>query len=369
MSVDQIIGAGSHLVVYPGNTLDISNSKTLTVLNGSTFEINGIFNWDKGTFVNNTGAVLSGTGLINLNGNTPLALDGIIAPGNSIGTLTVTGGITFANTSSLNIEINGTSGVNDLLSLSGAATFDGTLNVTISGGTIDAGDTYTIVSYGSHTGTFPTVNLPGNPLDWTISYGATALNIIYNGGTALPVTWRAFTATLEGDDVQLDWSTGSESYNAGFYVQRSENGRDWETLNPGDEIIPGTNTSFTQNYSYTDNTLSTLNSQLAYYRIEQRDFDGATDYSSVRVVQLPAQGGIRLFPNPASEEVTVAFTEPIETRGLIQLYTQNRRFITEYPLSPQTQEFSFRVTQLPAGTYIVVVKAGAHEWTRRLVVE
>ncbi|MFZ2897709.1 MAG: FG-GAP repeat protein, partial [Saprospiraceae bacterium] len=67
--------------------------------------------------------------------------------------------------------------------------------------------------------------------------------------SALPVTWLNFRASLEGNDVHLTWSTASESNNEGFDVQRSENGRDWQTI----AFVPGAGTtSEVQTYSYTD---------------------------------------------------------------------------------------------------------------------
>jgi trimeric autotransporter adhesin len=188
-------------------------------------------------------------------------------------------------------------------------------------------------------------------------------------GAALPVTWLSFRATLEGSDkVNLHWSTASESNNEGFDIQRSENGRDWQTI--AFEAGAGTTSGIT-NYQYTDNIQSLItNHQSLYYRLQQRDYDGTTDYSPVRVIQLETnQGGVRLFPNPASEEATVAFAEPLSSRGRLQVFNENGRRVAEYALAPQTTEFSFRVKPLPAGTYLVKITAGAQEWVKRLVVE
>jgi hypothetical protein len=185
--------------------------------------------------------------------------------------------------------------------------------------------------------------------------------------TALPVTWLNFRAEAEGNDVRLTWSTASESNNEGFDIQRSPDGRDWTTIG----FVPGAGTtSEVQNYSYTDDQLAVGSWQSAvYYRLKQKDYDGTTDYSPVRVVQLESQGGIRVFPNPVSEVATIAFGEVIETRGIAQLYTQENRLVAEYPIAPGTAEYTLRVAQLPAGAYLLKVKVGNSEWMRRLVVE
>jgi hypothetical protein len=225
---------------------------------------------------------------------------------------------------------------------------------------------------GSGVGTFNTVAVSGYTQTSTITItnlsSGTAPGICsntVNSSAALPVTWLSFRAALEGDDVQLAWSTASESNNEGFDVQRSENGRDWQTL----AFVPGAGTtSEVTNYEYTDQSPIT-NHQSLYYRLQQRDYDGTTDYSPVRVVELGTAGGIRVFPNPADEAVTVAFTEPLEVRGTIQLFNQNSRLVAEETLAPGTSEHTLRVAYLPAGTYVLRVVAGAQVWTRRLVVE
>jgi hypothetical protein len=354
----------------PGGSITTGDSNNDVFDHYGLLVNNGIFNWNRGGCNLFPASTLMGIGNVNIGSQAGpvLIANGAIAPGNSIGTLTVTGDIAFSSTSTLQVEINGASGVNDVLAVSGAVTFDGTLNVSINGGTIDAGDSYNVVTYGSRTGTFTTVNLPGNAADWlpTPTYGAAALNLTYLGGSALPVTWLSFRAALEGDDVQLSWSTASESNNEGFDVQRSENGRDWQTIG----FVPGAGTtSEVTNYSYTDPTPSTLNAQLIYYRLQQRDYDGTTDYSPIRVIQLGTQSGIRVFPNPADEAVTVAFAEPLEKRGTLQLFNQNGRLVAEEVLAPGTSEHTIRVAYLPAGTYVMRVVAGAQVWMQRVVVE
>src|SRR5690606_7076471 len=83
-----------------------------------------------GTITVLNAARLGGTGVIGSAGSdVTIAAGGILAPGNSVGTLTVAGDVTFAADSIFEVEIIGggtTPGVhNDLLSVGGAATLDG----------------------------------------------------------------------------------------------------------------------------------------------------------------------------------------------------------------------------------------------------
>jgi hypothetical protein len=339
-------------------------SPALLTNNGTIKNDGTIFRTFISTINHNAGAFIQGIGTINYYERT-LTSNGSFNPGNSSpGVFTISDGDIILN-GPFGVEISGPpsggAGVafDQLVVSIGSATVNGTIYADFGSYTPTPGAMYQIVSAQSYAGT-PTVSVTPNTITATYSNGV--LTVV----SALPVTWLSFRAALEGDDVQLSWSTASESNSEGFDVQRSENGRDWQTIG----FVPGAGTtSEVQTYSYTDPTLSTLNSQLAYYRLQQRDFDGTTDYSPIRVIQLGSQGGIRVFPNPADEAVTVAFAEPLEVRGTIQLFNQNGRLVAEDVIAPGTSEHSIRVAYLPAGTYVLRVVAGAQVWTRRVVVE
>jgi hypothetical protein len=88
---------------------------------------------------------------------------GTIAPGHSAGWLTITGNLTLEITSSLLLELGGTtrgSGY-DALTVTGVLTAGGTLTVSlINGYSPTSGASFDLFDFGSLSGTFATVNLP-----------------------------------------------------------------------------------------------------------------------------------------------------------------------------------------------------------------
>ncbi len=193
--------------------------------------------------------------------------------------------------------------------------------------------------------------------------------VTWADNAALPVTWLSFRATLNEDkEVDLHWSTASESNNEGFDIERSANARDWETI----AFVPGAGTtSEVQNYYYTDPAYAMASAGVAliYYRLKQTDYDGAFEYSPVRTIEIENQNDIRVYPNPADEEVTISFTEPTEVRGTVQLFNQQGRLVAEQPIPPRTTEQVLRVSNLSAGMYILRITVGGEQWTKRVVVE
>ena len=86
---------------------------------------------------------------------------GLVSPGFPLGALSVTGD--FAQTSSghLQIQIAGTSGTQyDQLVVIGAMQFSGALDVSFSSFSPAGGNSFNIMDFTSHTGTFTSVNLP-----------------------------------------------------------------------------------------------------------------------------------------------------------------------------------------------------------------
>jgi fibronectin-binding autotransporter adhesin len=105
------------------NTGDTNINAGSLIVDGSIASAN--------TFVN-AGGTIGGSGTIG--GNLTIADDGILAPGNSAGTITVLGSLALSNASLLNYEL-GTpgvinSGINDLTVVGGNLTLDGILSTT-----------------------------------------------------------------------------------------------------------------------------------------------------------------------------------------------------------------------------------------------
>jgi hypothetical protein len=130
------------------------NTGAITVANSRRISFTG------SSFTNQTSGSLNGRGTIDIT-NAPFSSSGEINPGNSPGILNITGNLPQVSSSVINIEIGGTvvDSLYDRLNISGAATFEGTLNISLIDNFIPViSDTFDIMTYGSQTGTFSSVN-------------------------------------------------------------------------------------------------------------------------------------------------------------------------------------------------------------------
>ncbi len=184
--VSGIITGTGGLIKTGGGTLTLNAANTYagtTAVNNGTLRLDGSLT---SAVTVASGAKLQGIGTITKTG-TALTVNGTLAPGNSIGQLTVNGDVTLAGASDFEIDpdIDGS----DLLLVqgtNGALTYGGTLNVSIltgSTGIFAMGDTFDLFNFASQSGTFGTVNLPdisGQGYSWDQSalYTAGTITVI-----------------------------------------------------------------------------------------------------------------------------------------------------------------------------------------------
>jgi hypothetical protein len=258
----------------------------------------------------------------------------------------------------LNIEINGNGGAgaangHDQLQRAGNLTLGGTLNVTETGSV--PGGTYTIISLisGIISGSFSTTYLPPG---YTLAITATTVTITK---TILPVTLISFSGRKSANSsIILDWETASENNSDYFAVERSSQGYVFIELN---RVQAAGNNSGLKKYEYRDPAPVQGNN---YYRLKMTDNDGRFKYSAIiRIVRDKEINIIELYPNPASQYVTV--TIPAEYyNGYLQLYNSEGQIIfRKYILRQEVISLDLN-KYLPGMYYINVVNRNNSQTTR-----
>ena len=113
----------------------------------------------------------------------------------------------------------------------------------------------------------------------------------------LPIELIAFNAKVNGRNVDLDWTTATETNNEFFTVERSADALNFEKIIV---VKGGGNSSSLLKYKTAD--LNPLQG-ISYYRLKQTDYDGKFAYSQIVSVNTIIDEGndiFVVFPNPAS---------------------------------------------------------------------
>lgn len=171
----------------------------------------------------------------------------------------------------------------------------------------------------------------------------------FNSGTTLPVVLSDFSVRLWNNQGELSWTTEQEVNSVRFEVERSIDGTNWTKI--GTVAAKGNSTTQSR-YAFVDKTPS---AGINYYRLKMVDMDNKYDFSQVQSIRAAASVNVRVYPNPASENVYVSL--PASTSSVRLLNTAGQ-ILQERKPAAGAGTISFAVSSYTAGTYFVqVIKA------------
>ncbi|MBK8383913.1 MAG: T9SS type A sorting domain-containing protein [Ignavibacteria bacterium] len=229
-------------------------------------------------------------------------------------------------------------------------------------------------TYGSNTGSAWRLAL-ANPFTKIFAYvGTTNTDISQNGtyivdaNTALPVELASFTATTNRNAVSLNWSTATETNNAGFDVERkAATGTEWTKV--GNVTGNGT-TSEVRNYTFTDRA----NTGTYNYRLKQLDVNGNFEYFNLsNEIEVGVPNSFDMsqnYPNPFNPSTKINYDLPVDGNVSIVLYDLTGRQVASIVNEVKTAGYytvSFNASNLASGMYFYRISASNFVSTKKMV--
>ncbi len=185
---------------------------------------------------------------------------------------------------------------------------------------------------------------------------------------AAPVELVDFQAIKYGPHTaRLEWRTAVEVNFEAFGIEWL-NGNSWEQIGwVKARGVDGGGAS----YTFYDQAVS---DPIAYYRLKMLDLDGTFVYSPVRTVSFDGDKSLRIFPNPASNEIYIQFGADVAEEDIrIELFDWSGRIVLQQKITTApgaTQSVSLQEYALPDGTYLFRASAGnGPAFVQRLMVE
>jgi hypothetical protein len=182
----------------------------------------------------------------------------------------------------------------------------------------------------------------------------------------LPVKLEQFSGTMAGDKNILHWQASGLEDLSIFVIERQNAGGRFEEL--GSVALHGNN-PLQNRFSFTDNQPI---SQQNFYRLKMINRNGRFTYSEVLALNKKAQtDNIRLYPNPATEMITVVFKKNNAKGYHLKLYNATNQLVKEASLGGNmgTVLQILRGKEIPSGLYIIKIydKETGQEYAERLI--
>lgn len=184
----------------------------------------------------------------------------------------------------------------------------------------------------------------------------------------LPVELTGFFIKTIGKDALLTWRTSSELNNAGFQIQRSEDGENFTTIHWEE----GRGTTYeTINYEFLDRDLAT--GKTYYYRLNQVDYDGESSISPVVTANiLGATVSLSdFYPNPAKETAKIDFSAVNFGECTVEVYDVRGVQVLRntFNVVEGKNVLTLNVAELVSGNYFVKFENGQERLYKNLVID
>lgn len=188
---------------------------------------------------------------------------------------------------------------------------------------------------------------------------------VWNNGCAglssLPVTLRSFEGIYRNNISYLDWRVEEEKELSHYEIQRSLDGKTFTKIG----MIKS---AYAHNYRYEDPMNNPLSNRY-YYRLKMIDLDGSYDYSKVVSIEVTSKKYVfTLFPNPATKEVNLKFSENINSIVTINVTDMLGKVWLQQNFTNTTELNTLNINTLPTGNYIVQSLVNGTVSYQRLVV-
>lgn len=207
------------------------------------------------------------------------------------------------------------------------------------------------------------IGAPGDDNNGNINAGQVKA---YSITSILPVTLSHFEGFLQNEQVHLHWTTTSETNNQGFYIQRSSDGKSWQSIG----FVAGQGTTISpSHYEYLD---PQPQKSITYYRLQQMDFDGAVDYSNIVAIALEGSAkevAMQVYPNPTRGTLTLSMDNPSQQPLQMTIHNSLGQLVWQSTTTAITPFYQENLLLEKPGLYYVTVKIGQQIFYERVVVE
>jgi autotransporter-associated beta strand protein len=202
------VNTNTGTVAVSGGTLALAgsgsfdNAAVIAPASGATYDVSSA----SGTLTLNNGQTLKGSGSVN--GNVTANAGSLINPGDTIGTLNISGNLTLGGTLLMELSRVNLPNNSDRVNVTGTTTYGGNLAITNVGPALQVNDTFQLFSSGV-TGfagvTIATTDANGNVYTWQNNLATLGSIKVLSVAGLVNTTPTNITAAVSGSTLDLSW--------------------------------------------------------------------------------------------------------------------------------------------------------------------
>lgn len=185
--------------------------------------------------------------------------------------------------------------------------------------------------------------------------------------SSLPLEWIDISLTSHGSSSFLNWTTAHETNTSHFDIERSEDGRMFQRVGRVEAVG---NRRAMSSYSFEDKTSWEMSSKEIFFRIKQVDLNGEFSYSSLLSVDvLEAESGMEVFPNPASDWLSLHIYQQDQSTGNLIIRNLMGNVIWIQSVSSEEKTCKISIEDWIPGVYVVSLQTDVGVLTEKITVQ
>jgi hypothetical protein len=180
----------------------------------------------------------------------------------------------------------------------------------------------------------------------------------------LPVTLTSFTADAVKNYSLLSWTTSSEINNDYFSIQKSKDAEHFFEIG---RVAGSGNSTSMHNYSYIDEFPY---EDFSYYRLNQVDYDGTSDYSGVVAVKFDKKGlaSFLVYTDYNNESIIISLNTNLNANANYHILDMLGNNIVSGSIRSDngSNKIVISTHQLAKGVYIISFSDGIHHLAEKI---
>lgn len=182
--------------------------------------------------------------------------------------------------------------------------------------------------------------------------------------SVVPVNLISFEAANRDKSVLLTWTTEEEINNAGFHIEKSLDGVNFNRIAWKTALVSAAQI---KKYNFLDDQVGP--GQQLYYRLVQEDKDGQLDFSAIRSIKTISTqlGRLQVYPNPTSDMIQLSID--LENEHLVSLSIFSKMgalLLTEQLDGSQSLRTMISLKDYTSGVYLVRLETNRSTIVRRI---